>query len=70
MQNTSRTSKQNDRFTRVADFGRELRGLGGGSIVHIRAFPGASLGAASEGRKLSPAEREAIEAQMRRDGKL
>jgi len=57
-------------FERVQDFGHELRGLGGLQTTHIRALKGSTFGAANAGRKLSDAERQAIEDQMRRDGKL
>jgi hypothetical protein len=58
------------RFTRVQDFGRELRGLGGLQTSHIRALKGSKIGPANAGRRLSSAERKAIEDQMRKDGKL
>jgi hypothetical protein len=65
-----RRRKIPERFERVGDFGHELRGLGSRQTTHVRAFKGATFGAASEGRSLSLDERQAIEQQMRRDGKL
>src|SRR5580765_3026774 len=57
-------------FERVQDFGHELRGLGGLQTTHIRALKGSTFGAASAGRRLSATERQAIEEQMKRDGKI
>lgn len=57
-------------YERVQDFGAALRGLGGLQTSHIRALKGSTFGAANKGRKLSAAERQAIEDQMRREGKL
>jgi hypothetical protein len=56
-------------YTRRADFGRELRGLGG-PTVHLRSFKGTKLGPASAGRRLTVAERKAVENQLRRAGVL
>lgn len=58
------------RWTRRADFGRDLQGLGGPDIIHIRGFRGTSHGAASRCRTLSPDEVAAIEQQLREEGKL
>lgn len=41
-----------------------------GTLTKQRGLRGSKLGPASDGRKLSAEEREKIEAQMRRDGKL
>ena len=56
-------------YTRRADFGRDLRGLGG-PTVHLKALKGAKLGPASAGRRLSADERKAVEDQLRRTGVL
>lgn len=58
------------RFIRRGDFGASLQGLGSPQTQALRAFPGSTFGAASPCRRLSRTEREGIEAQMRRDGKL
>jgi len=58
------------RFTKVADFGSELRGLGGLQTAHIRALKGSTFGAANQGRRLSREERKAIEDKLRAEGKL
>lgn len=65
-----KNSKKSDRFTRVADFGRDLRGLGGNGTVHIKALKGSTFGPASAGRKLTPEERKSVEAQFRAAGKI
>lgn len=54
----------------IGDYGSSLRGLGGTILVKQRGLRGITLGPANTGRKLSDAEREAIERQMRKDGKL
>jgi hypothetical protein len=56
-------------YTRRADFGRELRGLGG-PTVHLKALKGAKLGPASAGRRLTTDERKTVEDQLRRAGVL
>ena len=61
-------SKKSDRFTRVADFGRDLRGLGGLQTSNIRALKGSKFGPASEVRKLDADERAAVIARLRADG--
>jgi len=58
------------RYTRRADFGRDLQGLGSAQTFHLRGFRGASHGAASRCRTLSPDERTAVERQLREEGKL
>ena len=56
-------------YTRIADFGRDLRGFGSSDTVHIRPGKG-TFGAASKGRRLSAAERKAIEDRLRKSGAL
>lgn len=63
-------SKKHKPFSRIQDFGRDLRGLGGLQTTHIRALKGSKLGPANDGRRLSKAEREAIEQKMRQEGKI
>ena len=58
------------RFTKLSDFGAELKGLGGLQTAHIKALRGSTFGAANAGRRLSPDERKRIEEQMRRDGRI
>ena len=60
--------KKLKRFTRVADFGRDLRGLGENGTVHIKALKGSKFGPASEVRKLDADERAAVIARLRADG--
>lgn len=66
----AKAKKPFEPFTRVADFGRDLRGLGGQQTVHLKALKGSTFGPASKGRRLSRAERDAVVAQMRKEGKL
>jgi hypothetical protein len=61
---------KDDRFTRISDFGSDLRGLGGLQTSHIRALKGSTLGPANRGRRLSAEERRRVEEQMKKDGKL
>lgn len=58
------------RFERLGDFGAGLQGYGAKQTTHVRALRGSTFGAASKGRRLTKAEREAIERQMRDEGKL
>jgi hypothetical protein len=48
---------------------RRIEGLAP-TLTNQRGLKGAKLGPANSGRKLNAAERQAIENQMRRDGKL
>lgn len=48
---------------------RRIEGLAP-TLTNQRGLKGSKLGPANSGRKLSPAERQAIEDQLRRDGKL
>ena len=63
-----KSSKKFERFTKIADFGRDLRGLGGNGTVHIKALKGSKFGLASEVRKLDADERAAVIARLRADG--
>jgi hypothetical protein len=47
-----------------------LRGYGNQPLKKPRALRGSKLGAANNGRVLSPDETAAIEAQLRQEGKL
>ena len=47
-----------------------LRGYGNQPLKRPRGFKGSKIGPASEGRKLSPEEIAAVEAQLKQDGKL
>jgi hypothetical protein len=47
-----------------------LRGYGNQPLKRPRGFKGSKMGPASEGRKLSPEEIAAVEAQLKQDGKL
>jgi hypothetical protein len=58
------------RYSRRADFGRDLQGIGAAHTIHLRGFRGSRTGAASRGRSLSPDEIAAVEAQLRTEGKL
>ena len=59
-----------ERFEMVADFGPELRGLGGLQTTHVRPLKGSTFGPASKCRRLSADERRAVVEQMQREGKL
>lgn len=61
--------KQQPYWNRRVREERRIEGLAP-TLTNQRGLKGAKLGPASEGRKLSPAERRAIEEQMRRDGRL
>ena len=56
--------------TRLADFGHELRGIGGNTTTHVRALKGSTFGPASEGKRLSPEQVAEIEKRMRDEGKI
>lgn len=58
------------KWTKLADFGAELRGLGGLQTANVKALKGSTFGPANEGRRLPPAERKAIEDKLRKDGKI
>lgn len=58
------------RGTRIDDFGKDLRGLGGLQTSRVRALKGSKLGPANDGRKLSPEEKARVIEQMKKDGKL
>jgi hypothetical protein len=62
-------AEQFEPFTRRADFGGHLKGLGGPTI-HLRGFPGATYGAANAGRRLSAEERAEVVERLRREGVL
>ena len=49
---------------------QDLRGLSHQPMTNQRGFKGGKLGAASAGKRLSAAERQAVEQQMRDEGKL
>lgn len=66
----AKSKKVPPRFERLADFGAGLQGVGAAQTAHVRALRGSKLGPASAGRRLTAAERRAVEEQMRRDGKL
>src|SRR6516225_6269474 len=51
-------------------YGGELRGLAHEQLNRQRGFLGTTLGPANKGRRLSDAERQAIEQRMRDDGRL
>lgn len=70
MSRRKRKSKILARFELIGDFGPGLKGLGGLQTSRIRALKGSTFGAASAGRRLSKSERDAIEAEMRLNGKL
>lgn len=64
-----KTGEYHERSMR-ANYGAELKGFGHSQLQKQRGLRGTTLGPASSGRRLSAAERAAIEDQMRRDGKL
>jgi hypothetical protein len=59
-----------ERGSRIDDFGPRLRGLGGLQTARIRPLRGATLGPASQGRKLSRDELARVVEQMKKDGKI
>ena len=59
-----------EKFTRLQDFGADLQGYGAKQTTHVRALKGSTFGPASRGRRLSEAERKAVEQRMRDEGKL
>lgn len=63
-------AKPAKKWTKLADFGAALRGLGGLQTANIKALKGSTFGPASEGRVLPADERRRVEEQMRKDGKI
>jgi hypothetical protein len=59
-----------DEDNTIQDFPSFLRGYGNQPLKKPRGFRGSKLGPANEGRRLSPEEIGAFEAQLKRDGKL
>lgn len=57
------------RFDRLQDFGSHLQGIGARQTTHVRALKGSTFGAASSGKRLSEAERKAIE-QLKEQGRI
>jgi hypothetical protein len=51
-------------------YGGELRGLAHNQLFQQRGLRGTTLGPANRGRRLSAAERQAIEQKMRDEGRL
>jgi hypothetical protein len=67
---TDEFGKGHEKFTRIDDFGKGLRGLGGIGTSKIRVLFGTKLGKANRGRKLSPEEVEAVIEKMKLEGRL
>lgn len=58
------------RFTRVADFGHELKGLGGIQTAHIRALKGSTFGPAGQVKQITGQDKQAIVQRLRQEGVL
>jgi len=54
----------------IVEYPSFLRGYGNQPLKKPRGLRGSKLGPANEGRRLSPEEVAAVEAQLKRDGKL